>query len=379
MPDLNLDPLDSGPLVLAAVYRQSFPASLVGRSAPLVSPDARCIAYTERSTLRVGRLDAGSLETSYNIGLARFAWGPNSEFLWTATRDEQSFQNGDGFSRRYATSALQPIRAGLDGRVDVLPPLSHNAGSLDALIWAGNGGLAGAEFGTRGRAYRPAHDDPNPTFAIVDTVRGQVLDTLPFDAAWQNRLDALRTTVDQARAAILPDGRVRLLFRIGLQWIVWTQGQGPKVLRAPYAREMTDLALSPDGSRILISRHLRTKGWVHIRGQGTIPGGPNEGVLVSMHAIETGQQLWTIRATAVRDFQLPQPAISPDGRAALVGLMPAEEIAAIGLVSMQDGKILQTLPAPGASYSMGFVKGGRSVWTHADGVTALYELREIGE
>ena len=98
-----------------------------------------------------------------------------------------------------------------------------------------------------------------------------------------------------------------------------------------------------------------------------------------MHAIETGQQLWTIRATAVRDFQLPQPAISPDGRAALVGLMPAEEIAAIGLVSMQDGKILQTLPAPGASYSMGFVKGGRSVWTHADGVTALYELREIGE
>ena len=389
LPDLNLDPLDAGPLVPGTVYRQVFPPGPTGRSAPLVSPDARCIAYTSDcpSTLRIGRLDAPSLGTSYNISLARFgiqddsaqflAWGPESEFLWTATQDEQWFQSGDGYSRRYATSALQPIRAGLDGRVDLLPPLSHEAGSLDALIWAGSGGLAGAQFGTRGKAYRPAHDDPNPTFAIVDTARGQVLDTLPFDAAWQNRLDALRTTVDQAGAAVLPDGRVRLLFRIGLQWIVWTQGQGPKVLPAPYARETTNLSLSPDGSRILIGRHLRTNGWVHIRGQGTIPGEPNEGVLVAMHEIETGQELWTIRATAVRDFHFPAPAISPDGRMALVGLMPAKEMPAIGLVSMQDGRILQRLPAPGASYSMGFVQGGRSVWTHYFGVTALYEMRNL--
>jgi hypothetical protein len=204
-----------------------------------------------------------------------------------------------------------------------------------------------------------------------------VLDTLPFDASWQNRFDALRNTVNQAGAAVLPDGRVRLLFRVGLQWIVWTQGQRPKVLPAPYARENTNLSFSPDGSRILIGRHLRTNGWVHIRGEGTIPGEPNEGVLVAMYDIETGQESWSIRATAVRDFHFPVPAISPDGRMALVGLMPAKEIPAIGLVSMQDGRILQRLPAPGASYSMGFVQSGKSVWTHYFGVTALYEMRHV--
>jgi len=381
LPDLNLDPLDAGPLTLASVYRQVFPPSPTGRGAPLVSPDARCIAYTSDypTTLRVGRLDAETLGTSYDVGLGQFAWGPNSEFLWTAIQDKQWLQTGDGYSRRYATSPLQPVRAGLDGRVDLLPPLSHEAGSLDALIWAGNGGLAGAEFGTRGNAYRPTHNDPNPTFAIVDTARGHVLDTLPFDEAWQNRLTNLKNRVDQADAAVLPDRRVRLLFRIGLQWIVWTQGQAPKVLPAPYARETTNLSLSPDGSRILIGRHLRTNGWVHIRGRGTIPGEPNEGVLVAMYDIETGQELWTIRATAVRDFHFPVPAISPDGRMALVGLMPLEEIPAIGLVSMQDGRIIQRLAAPGPSYSMGFVQGGRSVWTHYFGVTALYELRATGE
>ena len=388
MPDLNLDPLDAGPLVLGSVYRQVFPPSPTGRSAPLISPDARCIAYASDypSTLRVGRLDATALGTSYKISPARFgiqddsaqflAWAPNSEFLWAATQDEQWFQIGDGYSRRYATSALQPIRAGLDGRVDLLPPLSHEAGSLDALIWAGSGGLAAAQFGTRGKAYRPAHDDPNPTFAIVDTARGQVLDTLPFDTAWQDhQLNALKNTVNQAGAAVLAEGGVRLLLRVGLQWVVWTQGHRPKVLPAPYPRETTNLALSPDGSRILIGRHLRTNGWVHIRGQGTIPGEPNEGILVAMFDIGTGEELWSIRATAVRDFHFPVPAFSSDGRMALVGLMPTEEITAIGLVSSQDGRILQRLPAPGASFSMGFVRGGRTVWTHANGVTALYELR----
>jgi hypothetical protein len=94
-----------------------------------------------------------------------------------------------------------------------------------------------------------------------------------------------------------------------------------------------------------------------------------------MYDIETGHELWAIRATAVRDFHFPVPAISPDGRMALVGLMPIKEITAIGLVSSQDGRILQRLPAPGASFSTGFVRDGQAVWTHADGVTAIYELR----
>jgi hypothetical protein len=256
-------------------------------------------------------------------------------------------------------------------------------GTLDGLLWAGGDGLAVAQFGTRGASYQPAHDDPNPTFAIVDALSGRVLDALPFSAIepqpLQSRFGPPQTVVKQPRAAILPDGRVRLLFRAGPQWIVWTQGQRPVVLPDPYPYgiEMppSHLVLSPDGSRVLIGRHLRTHGGIHIRGQGTIPGKPVEGVLAALHDVDTGRELWTMRATAVHDFGFPAPSISPDGRTALVGLMPTEGIPPIGLISAQDGKILQTLPAPGRTYAMGFARGGRAVWTNADELTALYEFR----
>jgi len=42
---------------------------------------------------------------------------------------------------------------------------------------------------------------------------------------------------------------------------------------------------------------------------------------------------------------------------------------------MNDGKIVQTLPSPGGLYSMGFLHGGRTVWTHGQGVTAFYDVR----
>ncbi len=46
---------------------------------------------------------------------------------------------------------------------------------------------------------------------------------------------------------------------------------------------------------------------------------------------------------------------------------------------MNDGKIVQTLPSPGGLYSMGFLHGGRTVWTHGQGVTAFYDVRAQGD
>ena len=386
--NLNLEPVGAGPLTLAAVYFQVRPPHLFPKSAPLVSRDGSSLAFIEHGvTLRVARLTERSMWRSCDINLGIFAhfgvsdgsagsmaWASNSEFLWTAARDTARPIED------YATSPMKPARMGVDGHLDLLPPLAHAAGSLDALLWAGGDGLAVAQFGTRGTSYQPAHDDSNPTFAIVDALGGRVLDTLPFSAIEpppsQSRFGPPQTAVKQARTAILPDGRVRLLFRALRQWIVWTQGQRPVVLPDPYGIEVppSHLVLSPDGSRVLIGRHLRTHGWIHIRGQGTIPGEPAEGVLVALHDVETGRELWTMRATAVRDFGFPAPSISPDGRTALVGLMPTEGIPPIGLLSAQDCKILQTLPAPGGAYAMGFTRGGRAVWTNAEGLTALYEF-----
>jgi hypothetical protein len=99
-------------------------------------------------------------------------------------------------------------------------------------------------------------------------------------------------------------------------------------------------------------------------------------VLAALHDVETGRLLWSIRATADNDFEFPTPAISPDGRYALVGLMPeAGKAPRIALVAMNDGTVVQTLPPPsGAQYSMGFAQSGRVVWTHSSGLTALYAV-----
>jgi hypothetical protein len=147
------------------------------------------------------------------------------------------------------------------------------------------------------------------------------------------------------------------------------------VLPDPYASDYHNrMAIAPDGSRVLIGRLLRTDGGMCSRIGGCRPGTPVEGVLAALHDLETGQPLWSIRATVTNDYVFPTPAISPDGRYALVGLVPDGAAPLIALIALADGRTVQTVPAPGGDYAMGFARGGSTVWTHAYGVTALYDL-----
>ena len=75
--------------------------------------------------------------------------------------------------------------------------------------------------------------------------------------------------------------------------------------------------------------------------------------------------------------EFPTLAISPDGRCALVGLVP-DKRPLIASIAMESGEILQRLPAPGGDYAFGFANGGRTVWTHAFGLTALYDVGAPG-
>jgi hypothetical protein len=381
--ELVLAPLDAGPFELTAVYCQTLRSSAFGRSAPLVSPDAQSIAYYEGDkTLRIARLDVSGTWTDYEAQMGTFArFGSNSraapairwsgEFLWAANQEKTR----GGF----ATSALQPVKADGQGALHSLPPLRHDAGPLDGLLWADHDGLAVAQFGTRGGYYRPEHDDKDPSFAIVDAQRGLVRETLRFSGieALKNRNRGFSpgVFVRDAVATKLPDGRVLALLSVG-QWVVWTEGEAPRILPDPYVDEFNNrMAIAPDGSRVLIGRLLRTKGGMCGRTGGCTPGEPVEDVLADLRDLATGQMLWSIRATVTSDYEFPTPAISPDGRYALVGLVPQGTRPVIALIAMQDGKIVQTLPAPGGDYVMGFARGGRTVWTYAYGVTALYDLQ----
>jgi hypothetical protein len=395
---LDLAPVGAGPLMLAQVYCQTMPHLSLLSLALALSPDGRSLAHyhDNGSVLRVAPLDGSKGWTEYQAPLGTFkqfssnirsalafAWASDSQSVWTGTHERL---RPSGF----ATSPLRAVRTMADGALQTFPDLQHSAGPLDALLWANGDGLALAQFGTRGGLYRPEHDDPTPTFAIVDAQRGRVLDSLPFEAiepAGRRRPGAAAyAAVQNAAVTTLPDGRVRALLSVG-QWAVWTQGETPRVIPDPYPREFhSRMVLSPDGASVLVGRLLRTSGGYCIEPRGCFPGTPVEGVLAALHDLATGRELWAIRATAVNDFEFPTSAISPDGRYALIGLMPgplsAGKVniagaieASIALVAMDNGAIVQTFPAPGPAYAMGFARGGRTVWAHAYGLTALYDLR----
>lgn len=384
---LNLTPAGAGPLTLAAVHCNSIPASPFTRSAAQVSPNARLISYYDHNAvLRVTRLNGGGdAWTSYNAALGVFArfgseirsalaftWDSHSSFIWTATH-ERAHPSG------FALSPMRPARTAENGTIQLFPQIEHSAGPLDALLWAGGDGLAVAQFGTKGNLYRPEHKDPRPTFAVVNVPDGRVLDTLSFETIVSLRDKLLRIPpyilVKNVAATVLPDGHVRALLSVG-EWIVWTQHQAPRTLPDPYAGEAHQrMVLSPDGSSVLIGRLLRTDGGRCGRTGGCKPGRPVEGILAALHDLETGKPVWTIRATVNADYEFLAPAISDNGRFALVGLVPNDTGTLIGVVSMIDGKIVQTLPAPGGDYAMGFACGGRTVWTHANGLTALYDIQ----
>lgn len=379
-------PLSPGPFALAAVHCQAPQRGpSIHHGLASVSPDGRFVAlyetYDERGLwiaplggdFRWTRVDGepGSRNPfSNHLGHRwAFAWNSDSRALWTATWERM---RPSGWS----LGPMRPIQAAQDGTIRDLPTTTHPAGPLDALLWVGGDGLAVAQFGTRGGYYRPEHDDPAPTFGIIDARRGLVLDTLPFDAIEglqesrrhkNSRGGFVRNTV----ATIIPDGRVRALLSVPGQWVLWTQGEAPRTL--PQPGRGGAMALSPDGSNVLVFHGLSTKGAViyeRPRG-GYIPGNPVTGALAALYDLGTGEARWTIQATITRDQYFPLPAISPDGRYALIGLLSTETQGRVGIVSMEDGRIVQELPGIGWQ-GMGFVDGGRTIWDVAHNTVAFY-------
>jgi hypothetical protein len=385
--ELDLAPLGNGPLQLQAIYCQSIRSTPFTKSGPILSPDGQSIAYVEHDTiLRVARLDGGDTWTDYRTEMGSFAhfgsirsapavsWASNSKSVWSA--HHEAIQPSG-----FAKSPLQPLKTSEDGGILPLPLLQHDAGPLDALLWADGEGLAVAQFGTRGGYYQPEHADKKPSFAIVDAQRGLVLDTLAFTAieALKDRAPSPspNAVVRDAAAARLVDGKVRVLLSVG-RWVLWTEGHPPVTMADPYAADFGNrIVMSPDGSHVLVGRQLRTAGAMicERKPDCSAAGHPVEGILAAMHDLDNGRLIWSIRATVTADYEFPAPAISPDARFALIGLVPEGTRPLIALVALEDGRIVQTIPSPGGNYAMGFARAGLSVWTHSHGLTAVYDVQ----
>jgi hypothetical protein len=383
--ELALHPARDGPLVLRVVSWQPHHPSPLGRRGPLISPDAEAFAFCQDRTLIVTGLEERDAWRTWPIcgqgsawyladGPNSFAWSADSTFLWTFVQDQAAPNiHAEGPVDRYVARAM----AG--GRLDRLPSVTHPAGPLEGIIWVGGEGLFVGQFGERFGVSAP----DGLTFAIVDAREGRVRDAFSLGAFPECRFpNGALAWPGEPDAVVLPDGRVRLFVRIVRSWLAWTEGETPRVTADPYpfhGERHQRVALSPDGTRVLIRRALRTDGWIHVRGRGTISGRPVEGVLAALHDVATGERIWEIRGRVTREYTFPPPAVSPDGRYALVGLLPGDALpdqSLIGLIAMADGAVVQTFPAPSERYSMGFARDGRAVWTHDYGLTAVYDLRD---
>ena len=390
----DLAPIGPGPLELAKIYCQRIRPG--NNTAASISPDGRSIAYlegsssyvAERKVLHVAPLHMRDSWTDCQLNMGplwhfssgyrtvpAFGWASNSSSVWTATRETVG---PEGLSK----SGLQPALTVEDKSLQLLPPLRNEAGPLDGLLWVGGDGLAIAHFGARGQSYQPQRHDRTPTFAIVDAKRGLVLETLRFDATEVlKRSSYYITNLNGAAVTKLQNGKVRVLLSGYGQWALWTQGEPPRVVADPYPdeRHVSKFTMSLDGSRVLVSRVACVGGFESIGDgrHGVTTCKPVESAIASLHDVETGQEIWSIRATVSRPSYAPTPAISDDGNYALVELPTTVPRPLIALISMSDGKIVQTLPSPGGGglYSMGFLHGGRTVWTHGQGVTAFYDVR----
>jgi len=358
-------PMSEGPLRLAGTY--CFPANSAGMnlsSDPIVSPDGRSIAFiTSQSALRVLALESGKYvdhpvrTPPPQVAPAMIAWDSGSTFLWAGSQHRL-----DPNVRVAPLPGYQPVATAGPGAVRMMPSLRAKQ-----LLWAGDG-------------YAIANLD-NKAFAIIDVEHGTVKDTLTFA-----EIDALRdvrrsesvnySLNTNAAAARLPDGRVRLLLRAG-QWVVWTQGEKPRVLPDPFPDDKEVwLVLSPDGSRVLVARQFKQ--------QGSIPCAPSQSgrcvfptapmaALAELHDLDSGKVIWTMRERVKIKVELSRPAISPDGRFALVAF-PAGDHVGAAVVGMEDGRVRQELPSGGPRFTFGFARGGQTAWTYGTSVTAFYDV-----
>ena len=395
-------PTQRGPLRLLSTYCLEFGSNSFGVSDPILSPDGRLVAQWHRGSPapveivalsrsgrtsvpnRVGFRNFAPMGDSFGTSPDALAWRRDSRALWTVRQDTTKLGG-------WSVSGLVPISIDTQGTMRDLPPLRHKAGPLDGLIWAGNDGLAIAQFGTRGQYYRPGHKDRDPTLAMVDTAHGKILASFQLNnvPSLRARIKADSLIVGGTTATIMPDGRMRAVVRFSRwvdrhpgsgtsdkpkpgAWIIWTQGQPPKV----WISQGSDAAdkpaiLSPSGSTLLVIRSLQPDG-MQISCRIPCPGPPPppptavSGPVAELIDVASRRTLWRNPAKAKQFWsQNARPAISGDGRYALIDVPPDGDWAPISLIDMRNGRILQTISTSHTwsyPHRFGFTSDGRHVW-----------------
>jgi hypothetical protein len=196
-----------------------------------------------------------------------------------------------------------------------------------------------------------------------------------------------RISVLSGEAVVLPDGRIRLWAGVSARlnngnkksvgtWIVWTQGEHPRLLPAPSwpgpLRGEVRYSMTPDGTKVLATFPLGPPMVCIEPSSGCrVTGPPVEGPLIVAYDLSTGAVVWTFRAWAAAPDNRRAAAIHPEGRIALVQLAV---FWAVGVLDMATGELLQALPGgPELTYGF-FGQSGRCAFVQFPDRLQVYQV-----
>ncbi|MEG3143381.1 hypothetical protein U1839_01830 [Sphingomonas sp. RT2P30] len=295
-----------------------------------------------------------------------FTWSDRGYYVLGVRQKKMKPRGG------WALGPLRPFLVSMNGEFQTLPALVSPAGPLDEVHWVGNAGLAIVLFGTKGSYYRPEHRDPLPTIALVDARAGRIIQSIPLADLTPN--PSVRS-INQVAWRIDRRGRVEALITLAPDlWISWEQGKTPHRMPIDVKPWRTPYALSPDGRSVLMMRGLSATGIICEHNAKCPPPTPSTGVVAELRDIRSGRVIWSVTGTAPTFSNDGMPAISPNGRYALISMPRSYEGETAALIEMASGKILQKIPSSGAFHSrFGFSSNTRLAWI--SGYSRLAEYR----
>ncbi|HWU71906.1 MAG TPA: hypothetical protein VN137_00375 [Sphingomonas sp.] len=376
----NVVPVGNGPLVLAAIHCLELAhVSSGGASPPAPSADRKALfIFDVSSGLWLGETNSKAALRNVEADVTAlnafeydqpFTWLDSGHSVLGVTQKKMKPRGG------WALGPLKPFVASINGEVRTLPALVSPAGPLDEVHWVGNAGLAIVLFGAKGGYYRPEHRDPLPTIALVDAREGRIIQSLPLAELTPN---PTANSINQVGWQVDRRGRVETLITLAPdRWVLWEQGKTPRRVPIDVKPWRTPYVLSPDGQSVLMMRGLSATGMICERNPKCPPPEPTSGLIAELRNIRSGKVIWSLTGTAPTFSNDGMPAISPNGRYALISMPTSYEGETAALIEMASGKILQKIPTSGAFRSkFGFSSDTKIAWISGYSRLAEYRIRE---
>ena len=371
----SLQPTKAGPMSLASLQCLLLPHSSFPVSPPSLSDDGRqFLAFDWMNGLWIGGASPSSEPHQFPGHVLSFSLlSPSIPFTWssnpgTALGVRQDTVKPSG----WALSQLQPVLFSGDGDQRDLPAIVHPNGTLDELYWVGKDGLALVGFGTRGQFYRPQHTDPRPAIALVDVRSGTVLQATDLKDI-PGLGDA--KDIETVTARVDPHGIAHVLVSWGAgKWVSWVQGDRPHVV--PLRSDASLSTLSADGTKVLLMGNLSATGPICELTDPCPEPTPKSGMVAELVDVETGGVVWSISGTAANLTRSNLPAVSPDGKLALISLPGEGKRPITALVSMDDGHVIQEIQTPpwGGQLGLGFSADSKKTWISGGATIAVFDI-----